>query len=150
MSQMLQHDAFPMLALCSSYLIFMMIAIGHITGAVRMNRGVAANPEDFEAFRLKTGDAEVTHPDVTRYERIHRNHIESTLPFLAIGMVYLATGPSAGLATGLIVAFTIFRTVFTVCYLNSLQPWRSISFICAELCFVVMIVQTAWYGLTQL
>jgi glutathione S-transferase len=139
-----------MLALCSSYLILLMIAIGHITGGVRIKRGVASNPEDFEAFKLAAGDVSVTNPDVTRYERIHRNHIESTLPFLAVGMVYLATGPSAGLATGLITAFTILRTVFTVCYINSIQPWRSISFICAELCFVVMVVQTGWYGLTHL
>ncbi|MBW2294875.1 MAG: MAPEG family protein [Deltaproteobacteria bacterium] len=150
MSQMLQHDAFPMLALCASYLIFMMIAIGHLTGAVRIKRGVAANPEDFEAFRLEAGDVSVSDPNVTRYERVHRNHIESTLPFLAVGMIYLATGPSAGLATGLITAFTILRTVFTVCYINSLQPWRSISFVCGELCLAVMLIQTGWYGLTHL
>ena len=150
MSNLLQHNAFPMLALCSSYLILMMIAIGHITGLVRIKRGVANNPEDFEAFRLEAGDVSVIDPDVARYERIHRNQLESTLPFLAVGMVYLATSPSAGLATGLITAFTILRTVFTVCYINSIQPWRSISFTCAELCFVVMIVQTGWYGLTHL
>jgi len=150
MSQMLQHDAFPMLALCASYLIFLMIAICHITGAFRIKVGAATNPEDFEAFRLEKGDPTDTHPDVTRYERIHRNQLESTLPFLAVGMVDLATGPSAGLATGLITAFTILRTVFTVCYIQSLQPWRSISFICAELCLVVMLLQTGWYGLTHL
>jgi glutathione S-transferase len=149
-SQLLQHDAFPIFALCASFLIFMMLAIGHITGAVRIKRGVAANPEDFETFRLQATDTSVTDPAVTRYERVHRNHLESTLPFLAVGMVYLATGPSSGLAIGLITAFTILRTVFTVCYISSIQPWRSVSFICAELCFFVMILQTGWYGLMHL
>ena len=139
-----------MLALCASYLIFMMIAIGHITGTIRIKRSVAANSEDIETFRLKTGDTSVSDPDVARYERIHRNQLESTLPFVAVGMIYLATGPSAGLATGLIIAFTILRTVFTICYISKIQPWRSISFQCAELCLVVMIIQIGWYGLTHL
>lgn len=150
MSQLLQHAAFPMFAVCSSYLILLMIAIGHITGGIRIKRGRAANEEDFAAFRLEEGDTAIVDPEVARYERLHRNHLESTLPFLLFGMVYLATNPSSGLATGLFVAFAIMRTVFSVCYVTALQPWRSLSFIAGELCVVIMVLQAGWYGLSHL
>ncbi len=150
MSQLLQHDALPMFALCASYLILLMVVIGHLTGFVRIKFGHAANEEDFEAFRLESGDVDATHPTVGRYERLHRNHLESTLPFLLFGMVYLATNPGTGLAIGLFVAFTIMRTVFSVCYVNAIQPWRSVSFIAGELCVVIMVLQAGWYGLTHL
>lgn len=150
MSQLLQHDAFPMFALCSSYLILLMLFVGHLTGFRRIAVGHATNEEDFEAFQLEAGDVEARHPEISRYERLHRNHLESTLPFLLFGSVYLATNPSAGLAIGLFVAFTILRTVFTVAYLKGLQPWRSGSFILAEICLAVMLLQAGWYGLTNL
>ncbi len=150
MSHLFQHAAFPMFALCASYLVVVMLAIGHITGITRMKGGLASNTEDFDAFRLEPGDVTATNPVVSRYERLHRNHLESTLPFLAIGMVYLATNPGSGLASGLFVAFAIFRTVFTVCYINAMQPWRSATFMFGEICLLVMVAQTAWFGLTHL
>ncbi len=150
MSQLLQHDAFPMFALCSSYLVLLMIAVGHLTGGVRIKRGHATNPEDFATFKMSQGDVAASDPDVGRYERLHRNHLESTLPFLALGMVYLATNPSSGAATGLFVAFAIMRTVFSVCYVNAIQPWRSVSFMVGELCVAIMLLQTGWYGITHL
>ena len=150
MSQLLQHDAFPLFALCSSYLIFLMIFVGHLTGFRRIAVGHAANEEDFAAFNLEEGDPTAQHPEIARYERLHRNHVESTVPFLLFGMVYLATNPGEGLAIGLFAAFTLLRTVFTVAYFKSLQPWRSGSFIFAEICLLIMVVQAGWYGLTNL
>ncbi|MDP6977815.1 MAG: MAPEG family protein [Myxococcota bacterium] len=150
MSQLLQHGAFPMFALCASYLILLMIIVGHLTGFLRIKFGHAANEEDFEAFRLESGDTSETNPTVDRYERLHRNHLESTLPFLAFGMIYLATDPGTGLATALFAVFTIMRTIFSVCYINAIQPFRSLSFIVGEICVVVMVVQAGWYGLGHL
>lgn len=150
MSQLLQHDAFPLFALCSSYLVLLMLGVGHLTGLRRIAVGHAANEEDFAAFNLADGEVGAPHPEISRYERLHRNHVESTYPFLILGMVYLATGPGDGLAMGLFVGFTLLRTVFTVAYVKALQPWRSGSFILAELCLVVMLLQTGWYGLTHL
>ena len=150
MSQLLQHAAFPSFALCSSYLILLMIAVGHLTGFRRIAVGHAANEEDFAAFKLEEGEVGAPHPEISRYERLHRNHVESTYPFLILGMIYLATNPGDGLATGLLVGFTLLRTVFSVAYVKALQPWRSGSFILAEICLLVMLVQTGWFGLTHL
>ncbi len=152
MPQLFQHSALPVFALCSSFLILKMLVIGHLTGAMRFRAGAFGNPEDYDAFKVEAGEAGeagAAHPDVERYQRAHHNDLESTLPFLALGMVYLATGPSSGLASGLIVGFTLLRTLFSIFYLLALQPWRSISFIGAELCLLVMLGQTAWWGFSQ-
>jgi prostaglandin-E synthase 1 len=86
-------------------------------------------------------------PEVARALRAHRNDLESTLPFLAIGLPYLLTNPSATLASGLFIAFTALRVVFSVFYLRGAQPWRSLTFLLAELCVLVMIVQMIWWGI---
>ena len=143
--ELIQNPAMPAFALCSAILIFKMIALGHITGYIRMKSGGLASPEDYAAFRVEQGETR-EHPDVDRYLRAHHNDLESTLPFLAIGLTYLATNPSPGLATGLILSFTFFRLVFTFCYLKGLQPWRSLSFLLGEISVVVMIVQIAIWG----
>ena len=150
MSQLLQHDAFPLFALCASYLTLLMLGVGHLTGLRRIAVGHATNEEDFAAFNLDDGEVGAPHPEISRYERLHRNHVESTFPFLILGLVYLATDPSSGLASGVFVGFTLLRTVFTVAYVKALQPWRSGSFLLAELFLLVMLLQTAWYGLTNL
>ena len=150
MSQLFQHAALPVFALCSSFLIFKMLVIGHLTGAARFRKGAFGNAEDYDAFKLEAGEAGADHPDVQRYQRAHHNDLESTIPFLAVGMVYLATGPSPGLASGLMIGFTLLRTAFSFFYLYAIQPFRTLSFILAEICLVVMLGQTAWWGLQHL
>ena len=60
--------------------------------------------------------------------------------------VMTATDPAPGLAKGLIIAFTVFRTLFSFFYLRAIQPWRSLSFIAGELCVLVVLVQIFWWA----
>jgi uncharacterized MAPEG superfamily protein len=84
---------------------------------------------------------------VERGLRAHRNDLESTLPFLAIGLVYVLVGPPVLLAKVLLISFTVLRCLFSFFYLRSLQPWRSASFLLGELCLLIMLVQILWWGL---
>jgi uncharacterized MAPEG superfamily protein len=144
-----QHPAFPTFLVCAAILVFKMIGVGHITGILRIRLEAPLNPEDVKAFRSSKPQAETEHPDVARSLRAHRNDLESTLPFLAIGLPCLFTNPSPSLASGLFTAFTVFRYVFSVAYIKGLQPWRSLSFLAGEVCVLVMLVQMVWWGMTN-
>ncbi len=144
-----QHLAFPTFAICAALLVFKMIGVGHFTGILRIRLGALVNPEDVKTFHSDEPQAEAEHPDVARGLRAHRNDLESTLPFLAIGLPYLLTNPSPSLASGLFTAFTVFRYVFSVAYIKGLQPWRSLSFLAGEVCVLVMLVQMVWWGFTN-
>jgi len=141
-----QHPAFPTFAICAALLVLKMIGVGHITGLLRIRREALLNPEDVKAFRSGEPQADTEDPDVARGLRAHRNDLESTLPFLAIGLPYLLTNPSPALASGLFTAFTVLRYLFSIFYLRALQPWRSLSFLAGEVCVLVMLVQMVWWG----
>jgi uncharacterized MAPEG superfamily protein len=143
------HPAFSVFVICAALLVLKMIVVGHISGYLRIKREAVINPEDVEAFRSTRGQLSEEDPDVARVLRVHRNDLESTLPFLAIGLPYLFTNPSPSLASGLFIAFTSFRLVFSVFYLLGVQPWRSLSFIAGELCVLVMLVQMLSWGLSH-
>jgi uncharacterized MAPEG superfamily protein len=140
-----QHPAFATFAFCASFLVLKMMAVGHVSGFWRIRKLAYLNPEDAKAFSQIEESRQEEDPDIARTLRAHRNDLESTLPFLAIGLVYLAIDPAPGLAKGLIVTFTVFRTLFSVFYLAAIQPWRSLSFIVGELCVIVMLGQIVWW-----
>ena len=142
------NSVFTVFAVCAAVLCVKMIAVGHYTGITRIRRAVYLNPEDAKAFSdMDAGAASGEHPDVARGLRAHRNDLESTLPFLAIGLVYVLTGPPLLLAKLLLITFTVLRCVFALFYIRAMQPWRSASFMLAELCLVIMLVQILWWGL---
>jgi prostaglandin-E synthase 1 len=146
MMEMTLHPAFNVFAICAALLVAKMIVVGHITGFVRIKREAVLNPEDVKAFRSSKPESMQEDPVVARSLRAHRNDLESTLPFLAIGFPYLLTDPSASTATGLFVGFTLFRTLFSVFYFLGAQPWRSLSFVLGELCVLVMLGQMLLWG----
>jgi uncharacterized MAPEG superfamily protein len=144
-----QHPAFPTFAVCSALLVLKMIGVGHYVGILRIRIGELLNPEDVTAFRSEKPAVEAEHPDIARGLRAHRNDLESTLPFLAIGLPYLLTNPSGALASGLFTAFTVLRYLFSIFYVRAVQPWRSLAFLAGEVCVLVMVVQMVWWGFTH-
>jgi uncharacterized MAPEG superfamily protein len=142
------NSAFPVFAVCAAVLVLKMMLVGHYTAMVRIRRKTYLNPEDAKQFSRIDETVTGEHPDVERGLRAHRNDLESTLPFLAIGLIYLLLGTSSGLATGLFIGFTLFRCLFSVFYLRGMQPWRSLSFTVSELCLAVMLIQIIYWGIT--
>lgn len=145
---LLGNSAFPVFAVCTAILVLKMMLVGHYTAMVRIRRKAYLNPEDARQFSRIDDTIAAEHPDVERGLRAHRNDLESTLPFLAIGLIYLMMGASSGLATSLFIAFTVFRCLFSVFYLRGMQPWRSLSFTVSELCLAVMLIQIIYWGIT--
>jgi prostaglandin-E synthase 1 len=143
------HPAFNVFAICAALLVLKMLIVGHITGFIRIKREAVLNPEDVKTFRSSKAESMQEDPVVARGLRAHRNDLESTLPFLAIGLPYLLTDPSASTASGLFIGFTVFRTLFSVCYFLGAQPWRSLSFLLGELCVFVMLGQMLLWGFSH-
>jgi uncharacterized MAPEG superfamily protein len=140
-----QHPAFETFAFCAAFLVLKMIIVGHISGIWRIRKLAYLNPEDAKTFSQTDKTQPGEDADIARTLRAHRNDLESTLPFLAIGLVYLATDPSPGLAKGLIITFTVFRTLFSIFYLGAIQPWRSLSFVAGELCLLAVLARIFWW-----
>ncbi len=146
--ELTSNPLFSVFAVCAAVLCIKMIAVGHYSGITRIRRAVYLNPEDAKAFsNMEEEAASAEHPDVERGLRAHRNDLESTLPFLAIGLVYVLTGPPVLMASVLLIAFTVLRCVFSLFYIRAMQPWRSASFMLAELCLLIMLIQILWWGL---
>ena len=145
--ELTQDSVFVVFAICAAVLCLKMLAVGHYTGITRIRRAVYLNPEDAKSFSQMDEFASAEHPDVERGLRAHRNDLESTLPFLAIGLVYVLVGPPALLAKALLIAFTVLRCLFSLFYLRAMQPWRSTSFLLGELCLLIMLLQILWWGL---
>jgi len=145
--ELTDNPVFAVFAVCAAVLCLKMIAVGHYTGITRIRRQVYLNPEDAKAFSKIEEFGSAEHPDVERGLRAHRNDSESTLPFLAIGLVYVLVGPPLLMAEVLLIAFTVLRCAFSVFYVMALQPWRSASFMLGELCLLIMLVQILWWGL---
>jgi prostaglandin-E synthase 1 len=142
------NPAFPVFAVCAAILVVKMLLVGHYTGVKRMRKKAYLNPEDAQQFSGTDEYQATEDPEIERGLRAHRNDLESTLPFFAIGLIYLLMGASSCLATWLFVIFTALRCVFSVFYLRGMQPWRSLSFLLAEACMVVMLIQILYWGIS--
>lgn len=139
MVELIATPAFQAYAVCAALLVLKMWLTGNATGLLRVRRGVFITPEDYTFTGKPTAGQDET---IERLRRAHQNDLENVLPFLAVGALYAATGPSATLAGWLFGIFTVARIVHTVVYAMGLQPWRTIAFEAGNLSLLVLVVHT--------
>ncbi len=126
------------LAVCA--LVVTLAFLGFETARIRAARKQVVNPED-AGLNGNATVADEEHPDVRRIQRAHRNAIETTVPFFAIGFLYAMTGPGATFARILFGLFVVSRVLHAVFYLGAKQPLRTAMFAVGALVNVVMVVQ---------
>lgn len=108
--------------------IVKVLAMAPITAYHRIKNKAFANEEDAKRGN-KTIPLNTNHPDVERVRRCHQNDIENVIFFVALGLLYVATGPSIMAATWHFRIFVISRYIHTLAYLNAVpQPARALSF----------------------
>jgi glutathione S-transferase len=115
-----------------------MAAIGVVQGRARTSAGVFVNPEDAKTFRAKQAPEEV--PAVQRAARAWRNDLENIPIFLILAWIYVAAGLSGTAFVVYCVVFMAARIIHTICYLNSIQPWRTAAFTIGAVTMLVLIV----------
>jgi uncharacterized MAPEG superfamily protein len=88
---------------------------------------------------------------VERSRRIHRNDLENILPFLACGLLYVATGPSVVLANIMFFVFVGVRLAHTAAYITGQRhELRATFFSVGSIVVMVMAVQVLLVALGRL
>jgi len=129
-------------ALCALILVLKMMALGTYTGTLRMRRNVYSSPEDYR-FQGQTPSGR-GDPDIERARRAHRNDLENILPFLAVGPLYVLSGPTEAGAWICFVGFTTARILHTLFYLREAMPHRTLAYAGGFAILLWMVVSTGW------
>jgi glutathione S-transferase len=112
-------------ALTTVILFFKMSAISIVQGRARTSAKAYANPEDAKFFGAAQPVAEEA-PAVQRAARAWRNDLENIPIFLFLALIYVMANLPVLPATIYFSVFTVARIAHTICYLNAIQPARTI------------------------
>jgi uncharacterized MAPEG superfamily protein len=127
-----------MYALTAIVLALKMSAIAIVQGRARTGAGVFLNPEDAAMFG---GKAVPEEPEaVQRASRAWRNDLENIPIFLILAWIYVSAGLSVTAFVIYCIVFMAARIVHTICYINSIQPWRTAAFTLGALAMLALII----------
>jgi uncharacterized MAPEG superfamily protein len=136
------HDfpAFPALVLFSALLVLKMGAVAVATSNARRKAKLVLNPEDTKVnpgSRAANEEASGT----LRAKRAHQNDVENIPGFLILALLFTLSGASASAGWAYFGVYFVARTLHTIFYLNSVQPWRTAAFFVGQLAQLGIIVQ---------
>lgn len=119
--------AFQPLVLFSVLLTIKMGAVAFATANARRKSKVVLNPEDTGVNPGSHAEAQEA-PETLRAKRAHMNDVENIPAFLVLATILTLAGGSATAGWAYFGAYFAARLLHTICYMNQLQPWRTISF----------------------
>jgi uncharacterized MAPEG superfamily protein len=125
-------------AITTIVLAIKMAAIAIVQGRARTSTGVFINPEDATVFGGKPAAEEA--PMVQRASKAWRNDLENIPIFLIIAWIYVYAGLSAGAFVIYCLVFMLARVAHTICYLNSIQPARTISYTVGAVAMLALMI----------
>jgi uncharacterized MAPEG superfamily protein len=129
-------------AICALLLVLKMLALAAFTSSIRIRRRVFASPEDYR-FQGQEPSPRID-ADVERARRAHRNDLENVLPFLAIGPIYVLSGPTELGAWICFAGFTTARILHTLFYLREAMPHRTIAYGAGYAITLWMVLASGW------
>lgn len=136
----LDLPAFKPLALFSSLLVLKMFAVAFTTALTRSKSGVVVNPEDSKVNKGAQVEAQDA-PNVLRAKRAHLNDLENIPGFLVLAVIFTLMGASSTAGWAYFGLYFGARTLHTICYLASLQPWRTMMFFIGQVTMLGVVVQ---------
>jgi glutathione S-transferase len=151
----MENPVFAAYVVAASLMILKIMAQGWMT-VVRMMRSDAGllNPEDLKpgpANRNPRPEQLAPNDYVDRSRRMHLNDMENILPFLAIGLIYVAIGPAPWLAYLYFAVFVAVRLAHTVSYATAQRHEVRASFYSiGSIVVVLMAVESLLAGLGAL
>jgi uncharacterized MAPEG superfamily protein len=125
-------------ALTTIILALKMAAISIAQGRARTGAGVFVNPEDAKTFGGNQASEEVE--GVRRGARAWSNDLENIPIFLILGWIYVAAGLATTVFAIYCIIFTLARIAHTICYLNSIQPARTIAYTIGAIVTLALII----------
>jgi uncharacterized MAPEG superfamily protein len=132
---------------CCVLVCLEMEALAFATPLLRTKRNVWLNEEDARRFSGTVADVE--HRDVARIVRVHRNQLENFVPFLALGLLWIATGAWNRLGVVLFVAFTLARTAHPIFFLARMGRARTAAHTLSFIVLLVLAVGITWHSLAR-
>ena len=132
--------AFQALVVISVLLALKMGAVAFVTASARFASKVVVNPEDAPVNPGSHAQPEDA-PATLRAKRAHLNDVENIPVFLVLALLFTLTGCSATVGWAYFGTYFAARTLHTVCYLNALQPWRTIMFAIGQITQLGIMVQ---------
>jgi glutathione S-transferase len=127
-----------MYALTTIVLALKMTAVSVAQGRARTSAGIFLNPEDARLFRANQAPEEA--PAVQRASRAWLNDLENIPIFLILAWIYVAAGLSSTAFFIYCIVFVVARIAHTICYLNSMQPMRTIVYSVGALTTLALMV----------
>ena len=127
-----------MYAITAIVLALKMFAIAIVQGRARVSAGIFVNPEDAKTFHAKEAPQEA--PMVQRAARAWRNDLENIPIFLILAWIYVTAGLSNTAFVVYCLVFMAARIAHTICYINAIQPWRTIAFTVGAIATVAMMI----------
>jgi len=124
---MLSAENLRLLVIVDMLLVWKMLVVANYTALLRIRRKVYATPEDYAINRMQPTQHQ-SDETIERARRAHRNDLENILPFIAVSALFAATAPAHAVLAGYLWAFLGLRVLYSVFYLRSLQPHRTIAF----------------------
>jgi len=136
------HDfpAFPALVVMSVLLVLKMGAVAFATSYARRKAKVVLNPEDTKVNPGSHAAGEEA-PGTLRAKRAHQNDVENIPGFLVLALLFTLSGCSASAGWAYFGVYFGARTLHTIFYLNSVQPWRTAAFFVGQLAQIGIMVQ---------
>jgi len=131
-------DLLRMYAITAIVLALKMFAIAIVQGRGRMNAGIFVNPEDAKTFHAKEAPQEA--PIVERAARAWRNDLENIPIFLILAWIYVSAGLSTAAFVVYCLVFMAARIAHTICYINAIQPARTIAFTIGAVATLALII----------
>ena len=115
-----------------------MFAIAIAQGRGRVSTGIFINAEDAVTFGGREAPEEA--PTVARASRAWRNDLENIPIFLILAWIYVMAALPLTAFVVYCVIFMVCRIGHTICYLNSIQPWRTIFFTVGAIVMLALII----------
>jgi uncharacterized MAPEG superfamily protein len=132
------NPTFVVYAITTVVLVLDLLFLWVYSGIVRAGSKTAINEEDAKQFGSALIAADP--PEVARVLRAHRNAEAAIYPFLALGLVFVLAGGSAGTAKIVFGIFAAARWAHTFIYLAGKQPWRAITFVTGLLATIALLI----------
>jgi uncharacterized MAPEG superfamily protein len=132
--------AFKPLVVFSVLLVLKMAAVAVATANARRKARVVLNPEDTKVNPGSHVEKEEA-PATLRAKRAHRNDAENIPAFLVLAVLFTLAGCSASAGWIYFGVYFAARTLHTIFYLNSVQPWRTAAFFLGQLTQIGIMVR---------
>lgn len=123
-----QNQAFLAFAITAVLLSLNVYVLWAYSSVVRRRTKTTPNPEDTTTVSTGFELAAADPPEVARVLRAHTNSVVNTLPFLVLALTYVLLGAPPAAAWILFGGFTLARLGYSWCYLQAVQPWRSLCY----------------------